>query len=153
MATFGLRQVLAVAALVGGLSSGAWAAAPCPEKSPSGFNILIRSDFTDLGPFGCTHDVISSQGATVSAANNLLSNQNTASLDGLIAFDYTRYYGDKGGFLQGYSVGAYIQGDDTYQFQPTSTQAWNGYTVTPGGFAEIDLRNNLAHGTDAFRIR
>src|SRR5271163_4438083 len=109
MAHFRMRQLVVAATLFGGLSSQAWAAADCPEQHPEGgFNILIRSDFTDLGPFGCTHDVISSQGATSPWSNNLLTHQNAASLDGLIAFDYSRYYGAMGGFLQGYALGAYV---------------------------------------------
>jgi hypothetical protein len=147
-----LTSLLAVAVSIGGFTSQARAAAKCP-KIPDGFNVLIRSDFTDLGPFGCTHDAIDSQGATVSGANNLLTKQNSTSLDGLVAFDYTKYYGAKNLYLMGYSFGAYVQGDDTYQFQPTSTQSWNGYAMTPGLFGEVDLANTLGNGgVDALRV-
>jgi hypothetical protein len=131
----------------------------CLKTDEGHWYILIRNDFTDLGPFSCTHGVASSQGATFSWTNNLLTKQNTVSADGLIVFDYSLVK-DSTRFLQGLSLGPYIQVDDTYQFQPTARQSWNGYTVTPGGFAEFDMRNPFLNngtlyqwGTDAIRIR
>jgi hypothetical protein len=113
---------------------------------------LLRSDFNDFGPLSCTRDLLSAQGATLSYANNLLKNQNTAAADGVLAIVRT-YYDKTALFFKGYSVGTYVQGDDTYQFQPTKTQADNGYTLTPGVFAEFALVNQFVSGIDNFRIR
>lgn len=126
-----------------------------PSCAPrtSGFDFSLRSNFNDLGPMTCPRDLISAKGATVSTTNNQLTGQYSASLDGLAALAY-RYYGN--GSLIGYSLGPYIQGDDTYQFEPTSSQAHNGYTVTTGGFAEIafyDPFTRNLHGIDDLRIR
>jgi hypothetical protein len=136
------------------LTTTALAGVSCPDTKQGEFSVLIRSDFSDLGPFSCTHDLISSQGATFSWTNNLLTHQNTAAADGLIALDYSLYQAP-GNFLQGISIGAFVQGNNTYQFQPTATQARDGYTVTPGGFVEFDLFNSLPRfgGIDAFRFR
>jgi hypothetical protein len=100
----------------------------------SGFDFSVRAGFTDLGPAFCPHDLISSRGASISAANNTLTSQNSLGIDGLAAFVY-RYYGD--GDLVGFTVGSYVQGNDTYQLNPTKTQAVNGETVTPGAFGEV----------------
>jgi hypothetical protein len=118
----------------------------------SDFSILLRNDFTDLGPLSCTHGLVGSQGATFSWTHNLLTNQNSASADGLLALDYTWYNGE-GVFVKGFSIGPYIQFDDTYQFQPTGTQLYNGYTLTPGGFVELALWNQFGLGIDNFRVR
>jgi hypothetical protein len=155
----GLRQILLPPCFIALFASSALAADPvdCPKIDQGKWNILVRNDFTDLGPFSCTHDIISSQGGTFSGTNNLLTNQDTASADGLIVFDYSLLR-NVGQFLRGVSIGPYIQVDDTYQFQPKATQSWNGYTVTPGGFAEFDFTNFLLDkkpgwATDAFRVR
>jgi hypothetical protein len=124
----------------------------CDERA-SGFSVLLRSDFSDLGPLSCTHNSISSQGATLSWANNLLTTQNSASADGLLALDYTWYHGGDGAFLKGFSLGAYTQSDDTYQLQPSGSQLRNGYTLIPGGFGELALRSLIAPGIDNFRVR
>jgi len=124
---------------------------PCDER-PSEFSILVRSDFSDLGPLSCTHDLISAQGATFSATNNLLTSKNSLSGDGLIAFDYTRYDGNADIF-KGFSIGAFVQADDTYQLQSAANQPYNGYALTSGGFAEFAVFNKFAHGIDNFRVR
>lgn len=125
----------------------------CKDMTQGEFSVLIRNDFTDLGPFSCTHNLLSSQGATFSWTNNLLTKQNSGSLDGLVALDYT-LYNYPGNFFQGLSVGAFVQEDDTYQLQPTATQSHNGYTLTPGGFAELDFFHSLPWaGIDSFRVR
>jgi len=133
---------------------------PACQLRAANFSLVVRSDFSDLGPLNCTHDLISAQGATLSWANNLLTRQNSAALDGLVALDYT-YIGAPGSDLVGFSVAPYLQGNDTYQFQPTKSQAINGDTVTAGGFAEIAFvnpflkaaANPLTVGFDDFRIR
>jgi hypothetical protein len=120
-----------------------------------GPNLLLRSDFTDLGAASCTHTLLSSQGATFSETNNMLTNQNSASVDGLVAYDYTKLF-PRTSFIRGISIGPYLQADDSYQFQPTGTQLINGYTLTPGAFLEINVKNiiPLPHsGIDTFRIR
>ncbi|HEX4409001.1 MAG TPA: hypothetical protein VH206_09525 [Xanthobacteraceae bacterium] len=128
---------------------------PCSPRT-SGFDFSLRSDFTDLGPLGpCTQDkgFLSAQGATISGANNLLTGQYSAALDGLAAFDY-RYYGSED--LIGYAIGPFVQGNNTYQFEPTKTQTHNGYTVTTGGYGEIafaDAFTRGVQGIDDFRFR
>jgi hypothetical protein len=99
----------------------------------TGFDFSLRASFSDLGPESCVHSLVSSRGAAISATDNQLTSQYSAGIDGLAAFDY-RYYGN-GDF--GYSMGAYVQGNDTHQFDPTKTQAINGHTVTPGAFGEV----------------
>jgi hypothetical protein len=129
--------------------------APTCDTRSNGLSFLLRSDFTDLGPLSCTHDTVSAQGATFSWTNNLLTGQNSAAADGLAILDYT-CYGQKacGPNIAGYSIGPYLQGDDTYQFEPTKTQAHNGDTPTAGGFGEIAFFNPfLPAGYDDFRIR
>jgi hypothetical protein len=118
------------------------------------FSVLLRNDFNDFGPLSCTRHSVSAQGATVSGADNLLTNQNSALVDGLLAVVHTHSDPSPAATLMGYSVGAYVQGNDTYQFQPTSTQQYNGDTVTPGAYGEIALRNpiNELHGFDNFRL-
>ncbi|WP_426424172.1 hypothetical protein [Bradyrhizobium genosp. A] len=98
-----------------------------------GFDFSLRAGFSDLGPETCVHSLVSSRGAAVSATFNQQTGQYSSGIDGLAAFVY-RYYGD-GDF--GYSMGAYVQGNDTYQFDPTRTQAINGDSVTPGAFGEV----------------
>jgi hypothetical protein len=122
----------------------------CSRREPN-LNILVRSDFTDLGPLTCTHDLISAQGATFSWTNNLLTGQNSAAADGLAILDYTQYGGP--GNLVGYSFGPYVQGDDTYQAQPTPSQAHNMETITTGGFAEVAFVSPILSGFDDFRVR
>jgi hypothetical protein len=125
----------------------------CAQQKPD-FNFTIRSDFNDLGPLSCQTPYAYAQGANLSATNNLLTHQNSAAIDGLAALDYRRYYND--GNIIGYAVGAYVQVNDTYQFNPTKSQAINGDTVTPGGFGEIafyDPFTRIVQGKDDFRIR
>jgi hypothetical protein len=132
------------------------ASPPCGAGTSPGFELLVRSDFTDLGPLGtCTQNQSfwTAQGATLSLGDNLLTQQSSAAIDGLVAPDY-RYYGN--GDLIGYAFGPFVQGNDTYQLQPTSSQVPNGYTVTAGGFAEIafnDPWTRSVQGIDDFRIR
>ncbi|WP_426436028.1 hypothetical protein [Bradyrhizobium genosp. P] len=125
----------------------------CGRSYTTPFHILLRSDFNDLGPLSCTHSQVAAQGATFSYGNNLLTGQNSAAADGLVALEYS--YVDRAATLfKAAAIGVYTQGDDTYQFQPTSTQAYNGYTLTPGGFAEVVLVNPVfGYGSDDFRIR
>jgi hypothetical protein len=144
---------------------GVAAPTPPPAYTPPacnarevGFSFLLRSDFTDLGPLSCTHDSATAQGATFSWANNLLTGQNSVAADGVAAFDFTCYDPDTGKCggpgLQGFSIGPYLQGDNTYQFEPTKSQAHNGYTPTPGGFVEVALNSPFGFtGNDDFRFR
>jgi hypothetical protein len=141
-----LASCLSLACLVSAARSSC-----APQTSDIDFS--LRGSFSDLGPMTCTHDLISARGATFSATNNLLTGQYSASVDGLAALAY-RYYGP--GDLIGYSLGPYAQGDDSYQLDPTKTQAKNGYTVTTGGFGEIALYDPFTRsvqGIDDFRIR
>jgi hypothetical protein len=125
----------------------------CYRSYSQPFHVLLRSDFNDLGPLSCTHSQVSAQGATFSYGKNLLTNQNTVAGDGLLALEYT-YANESAAFLEGAAIGAYIQADNTYQFQPTSTQLHDGYTLTPGGFAEVVLGNQFfGGGSDDFRVR
>jgi hypothetical protein len=135
--------------------SGPGDSAPACDTRSNGFNFLIRSDFTDLGPLSCTHDTVTAQGATLSWANNLLTGQNSAAADGLAIFDYTCYGQTAcGQNIAGYSIGPFLQGDDTYQFEPSKSQTHNGDTPTAGGFGEIAFFNPfLQEGIDDFRIR
>lgn len=101
---------------------------------------LLRSDFTDLGPLSCTHDKASAQGAALSWTNNLFTGQNSAAADGLAIVDYTCFWTCGPSFVKGYSIGPYLQFDDTYQFEPSKAQDTNGYTMTPGAFGEVLFR-------------
>jgi hypothetical protein len=118
----------------------------------------LRNDFTDLGPMNCTRDLVSTQGATFSAANNFLTGQYSAAVDGLAALVY-RYYGKSDPStdpLIGLTVAPYIQGNDTYQFDPTKSQAHNGDTLTAGGFVEAafyDPFTTKVQGIDDIRFR
>jgi hypothetical protein len=114
----------------------------------SGFDFSLRASFSDLGPAFCPHNLISSRGASISAADNQLKSQYSTGIDGLAAFVY-RYYGD--GDLVGFTVGSYVQGNDTYQLNPTKTQAVNGDTVTPGAFGEVYFSDGLL--THDIRVR
>jgi hypothetical protein len=125
----------------------------------SGWDFSLRSDFTDLGPLGpCTQtkkEFFTAQGATISGANNLLTGQSSAALDGLAALDYRYYASPKNpGDLVGYAVGLFVQGNDTYQFDPTKSQSWNGDIVTTGGFGEISFIDPFeSKVTEDFRLR
>jgi len=121
----------------------------------SGWDFSLRSDFNDLGPLTCPHGLVSAQGATLSLGNNLLTGQYSASADGLAALAY-RYYGEENSDLYGASFGPFVQGDDTYQFEPSKSQTPNGDTITAGGFGEVASKNPFARsvgGIDDFRIR
>jgi hypothetical protein len=54
-------------------------------------------------------------------------------------------------------TGVFVQGDGTYQYQPTPTQAHTSDTLTEGGFAQFGIANKLLDpqiaATDYFRIR
>jgi hypothetical protein len=135
-------------------------AAPPPPPLPIGcaplqysWDFSLRSSFNDLGPQSCPRGLLSAEGATLSGANNLLTGQYSASVDGLAALAY-RFHG-QGGF-HGVSMGAYLQADDSYQFEPTKTQTYNGDTLTSGGFTEFSFNNPLINGIheiDDFRFR
>jgi hypothetical protein len=114
----------------------------------SSFEFSIRADFNDLGPLKCPSDVANAQGATVSPSRNLSTDQNSLAVDGLVVADY-RFYGI--GNLQGISVGAFAQLNDTLQFEPSKTQAANADTITAGLVAETDF--HALGGTHFLRIR
>ena len=151
------RKIIYIVASTAGLMLSAEAYADdvgkCEASYSTPFHVLLRNDFSDLGPLSCTHSQVSAQGATFSYANNLLTGQNSAAGDGLLALEYT-YINRAATFFKAGAMGAYIQADDTYQFQPTSKQLQNGNTLTPGGFAEVVLVNQVfGYGWDDFRIR
>jgi hypothetical protein len=141
------------------VSAFAQTAAAKPDAPPqlcggrgNDWAFLLRSDFTDLGPLSCTHDSATAQGATLSWTNNLFTGQNSAAADGLATLIYSCYGHNCGAsWIEGFSIGPYLQGDNTYQFQPSKTQLTNGYTLIPGGFAEIAFSRPF--GDDDFRIR
>ena len=133
-------------------AGGANGSSPLCDARESGFDFMLRSDFTDLGPLSCTHSASTAQGATISWANNLFTGQNSAAADGLATLNYT-CYGSCGPNIVGYSIGPYLQGDNTYQFQPSKTQDTNGDTLTPGVFGEIAVLNPFQLGYDDFRVR
>ena len=116
-----------------------------------GWDFSLRSDFNDLGPLTCPISPIAAQGSTLSPADNLLTGQKSTAVDGLAAVDY-RYR--TGGDFHGFAVGSYLLADDTYQFEPTSSQAHNGSTLTPGGFGEVAFRDPfLNFAEDDIRVR
>lgn len=123
-------------------------------QNTGGWDFSLRSSFNDLGPLSCPRSFLSAEGATVSAADNLATGQKSAPIvDGLAAVDY-RFRGS--GDFHGFAVGGYFLTNDTYIPQPTSSQAQNGYTLTPGGFAEVafdDPFTTAALGQDDIRFR
>jgi hypothetical protein len=131
---------------------------PFTGCKPSSF--VLRSDFNDLGPLTCPTDYASAQGSAFSVTNNVLTRQFSTSLDGLAAYVWRFGYKDPNPnddqTLIGFSLGPYLQGDGTYQLQPTPSQSRTSDTLTAGAFAQLSLYNPFLRSTggiDNFRFR
>ena len=144
-------KIVALTALAFGICAQS-AMAQTTEDCPTDY-FAVRSDFNDLGPFSCPLTRSHAQGALLSETYNALTGQNSASLDGLVAAVHT-FPADKNNIFLGMAAGVFVQGDLTYQFQPTHTQAWTSDTVTSGAFAQFGFANSkIETGFDYFRIR
>jgi hypothetical protein len=131
-------------------TQAAWA--QVPDDCPTDY-FAIRSDFNDLGPFACPLSRSHAQGALLSETYNALTYQNSASLDGLVAAVH-KFPADPNNYFLGMATGVFVQGDLTYQFQPTPKQAWTSDTITSGAFAQFTFANQkIETGFDSFRVR
>jgi hypothetical protein len=146
------HSIAALSAAAFGISTQATMAQTTEKCEP--YYFALRSDFNDLGPFSCPLSNSHAQGASASETYNTLTKQNSASFDGLAAVVH-QFFGDFASSNRGLTAGLFVQGDVTYQFQPTPKQTRTSDTVTSGAFTQFAIGNSILRNgaEDYFRIR
>jgi hypothetical protein len=134
--------------------SGPWGTwGRCSEGDIS-VSLELRRDFNNFDTYGCpsVRNLAHNNGAVVSATFDELAHRTSASVDGVAALLFRRYFSGDTGIL-GIAIGPFIQSDGTEKYATGTSPSQSTDTFTAGGLAQVGFNNVFGWGEDNFRLR